>query len=71
MSQKLFNKSVKKSCAWCKYGRKSEYSNEIFCKKRGVVTADDYCRKYNYDPLKRVPDRQTVSKEFSNNDFLV
>lgn len=71
MSGDLFNKSTKKSCLWCIYAKKSEYTEEIFCKKRGVTTANDYCRKYKYDPLKRKPDVQRIAGNFSNDDFLL
>ena len=67
----FFDKNVRKSCMWCEHGVKSEYSNEIFCKKRGVVGLDNVCRKYRYDPLKRVPQNQEISKEFKSDDFII
>lgn len=69
MSENLFNKNLNKSCRWCMYGKNSEYTNEIFCKKRGVTTQDEYCRKYKYDPLKRIPDTQELTDEYSESDF--
>lgn len=69
MGVKLFNKSTRKSCAWCTYGVKSQYSDEIFCKKHGVVGTDDVCRKYSYDPLKRTPDNIVIDKSYSAKDF--
>ena len=71
MSSKLFNADIKKSCLWCVHGKKSEYTNDIFCKKHGVTTAEDYCRKYKYDPLKRTPEKQTINNKFSEKDFLI
>ena len=71
MSAKLFNKSIRKSCAWCVYGKKSEYSDDVFCKKHGVTSAADYCRKYKYDPLKRAPDRQSIEKDYKADDFTI
>ena len=67
----FFDKSVPKSCVWCEHGIKSDYSNEIFCKKRGVVGLDSVCRKYRYDPLKRTPKSQTVSKNYKAEDFCI
>ena len=71
MPSKLFNKDIKKSCLWCEHGRKSEYTDEIFCRKRGVTTAGDYCRKYKYDPLKRVPEKQNLFTDYKDDDFKI
>ncbi|MBR5923069.1 MAG: hypothetical protein IKZ59_04665 [Clostridia bacterium] len=69
MSGKMFDKSIKKSCVWCIYGKKSEYSDEVFCKKRGVTSSFDSCRKYKYDPLKRIPDNSGIGGDYSPEDF--
>lgn len=69
VSGKLFDKDMKKSCAYCVHGKKSEYSDDVFCIKRGVTTADDYCRKYKYDPLKRTPDTEAIDKDYKAEDF--
>ncbi|MBO4693631.1 MAG: hypothetical protein J5659_04505 [Clostridia bacterium] len=69
MSFKLLNDDIIKSCAWCLYGKKSEYTNDIFCKKRGITTKDYYCRKYKYDPLKRTPDKKIISDKYYGDDF--
>ena len=69
MGKPLFDKNVIKSCAWCKHGIKSDFSNVIFCKKRGVMGTDDVCRKYSYDPLKRTPKPACVSGNYKPEDF--
>lgn len=71
MSSKPFDKNIKKSCVCCAYGRKSEYTDEVFCNKHGVTTVNDCCRKFEYDPLKRIPERQSISADFSADDFLI
>lgn len=65
----FFDKGVKKSCVWCIHGRKSEYTDDVFCIKRGVTSADSYCRKYRYDPLKRTPERQSIPTDYKSEDF--
>ena len=50
----LFRKKIDKSCAYCRYGTPLE-DGLILCTKRGVVSADRKCRKFAYDPLKRIP----------------
>lgn len=50
----LFRKQIEKKCSYCRYGTALEES-EILCTKRGVVSADHKCRKFTYDPIKRIP----------------
>ena len=69
MALKGFNKKLQKSCLWCVHGIKSEYCEEIFCKKHGVTTRADSCRQYKYDPLKRTPQKQKPSCELTAEDF--
>ncbi|MBR0466474.1 MAG: hypothetical protein IJJ40_03150 [Clostridia bacterium] len=64
----FFNKNTIKSCKWCVHGINSEYTDDIFCKKRGVVN-NDVCRKYKYNPLKRTPEKTEISKNYSKEDF--
>ena len=52
----LFRKKIEKSCSYCAHGTKLEDSN-ILCSKRGVRDADSRCRKFEYDPLQRIPCR--------------
>lgn len=65
----LFNKKLIRSCSWCKHGRKSEYTDEIYCTKHGVTDKRDYCRSYKYDPLKREPERLKPADGYSEKDF--
>lgn len=49
----LFKKKIERSCDYCAFGAKLE-SQQILCAKKGVVTSGK-CRKFRYDPIKRVP----------------
>ncbi|MBO4431950.1 MAG: hypothetical protein J5852_00305 [Clostridia bacterium] len=60
---------MKKSCSYCIHGKKSEYTDEVFCVKRGITSVDDCCRKYKYDPLKRTPDSISIDKNYKAEDF--
>ena len=71
MALKGFNKKLQKSCLWCIHGIKSEYSDDIFCKKHGVTTRADSCRHYKYDPLKREPLKAKVADNYSPEDFSI
>lgn len=52
----LFRKRIEKSCTYCRFGTMLE-ENLALCTKRGVVSAERKCRKFRYDPLKRVPSK--------------
>lgn len=65
----IFNKDLPHVCSYCEYGRESLFSGEILCSKRGVTSPRDSCRKYKYDPLKRVPERIKISDNYNPEDF--
>lgn len=69
MAKPFFNKEIPPACEYCIHGRQSEYSDEIFCAKRGVVEKRDSCRKYRYDVLKRTPQKPLAAGEFKPEDF--
>ena len=50
----LFRKKMERSCNDCAYGTKMD-EEHILCIKKGVVPATGKCRKFSYDPCKRVP----------------
>ncbi len=52
----LFRKKMPKTCFHCLYARIKDEA-EIQCEKRGARTADSPCRRYKYDPCKRIPPR--------------
>ena len=50
----LFRKRMPRSCTTCLFST-SLNEHQLLCTKQGVV-ADSYsCRKYRYDPCKRIP----------------
>lgn len=50
----LFRKKIERSCAYCIYGTHLE-DGSVLCIKKGLRTLQDQCRKFQYDPCKRVP----------------
>ena len=50
----LFRKKMEKSCTYCRFGTMLEDSL-VLCTKRGVVDVGRKCRKFSYDPTKRIP----------------
>lgn len=50
----LFRKKTPRACETCLYG--TDFSNnQVLCTKHGVIDAGCSCRKYRYDPCKRIP----------------
>lgn len=67
---KLFRKDMEKRCAYCAYGR-AVSETQIVCERKGVMDAADHCRRFAYDPLRRVPPRPAVLKteKYTAEDF--
>lgn len=52
----LFRKKIDRACAYCSFAGKAD-GERMICQKYGIVPAEHHCRKFRYDPLKRVPSR--------------
>ncbi len=50
----LFEKDMDPRCAYCSHGATLD-EDHIMCIKKGIVSAAGSCRRFRYDPLKRVP----------------
>ncbi len=66
---KFFDKSISPKCAYCLNGRPLSGGKEVFCLKNGICDPSDYCRKYSYDPLKRVPKVKDIGRDYNPSDF--
>lgn len=66
---KYFGEKIEPSCEYCKYGRFSADKRIILCEYKGVLTEADKCRKFMYDPIKRVPKRIRPLPKFEIEDF--
>ena len=62
----LFRKKMERSCSYCLYGIRLDDGN-ILCTKKGLRSNEDGCRKFKYDPCKRVP-RKAKALDFSKYD---
>ena len=69
MKKLKFDKKIEKYCCHCTHGKLLEYTDEVFCSKKGFVSKFDSCLKYKYDPLKRRPDSTSSSGDFTEEDF--
>ena len=50
----LFRKKIDRACCYCLHGTKLE-DGQILCAKKGLRPQDGKCRKFRYDPCKRIP----------------
>ena len=69
MKKLKFNKKTQKYCQHCIYGKLLEYTDEVFCTKKGFVDKFDKCFRYKYDPLKRKPENEFNKPKFTAEDF--
>lgn len=68
----LFEKEIEPRCAYCKRGAVLD-EERVMCIKKGVVSAAGSCRRFKYEPLKRVPPKP-ISADFSHlkeEDFVL
>ena len=66
----LFRKKIERSCSYCQHGTSMD-DDKILCAKNGVVSADCSCRKFEYNPCKRIPPKMKAldTKKYEEIDF--
>jgi len=68
----LFRKKLPRSCSYCTRGTKIS-DDQVLCTKYGVVSIYYACRKFKYDPCKRVPVKAKALdfSQFEDTDFTL
>ena len=66
----LFRKKIERSCSYCLYGAKLE-DDVILCSKKGMRGIGEKCRRFRYNPLKRVPHKAKAMdfSKYKEEDF--
>lgn len=66
----LFQKKMPRSCTYCAYATRLN-EDEVLCIKRGIVPVGKPCRKFKYDPCKRIPLKSKASNfdAYDDTDF--
>lgn len=66
----LFRKKMEQSCDYCIHGTPMA-DGQMLCTKRGVVTGETACRRFRYDPFKRIPPkpRPLDFQKYQEEDF--
>ena len=71
MKKKIIG-NIEPKCEYCKNGKLAPDNKNILCTKMGVISKDFNCKKFIYDPLKRVPEKATPKlMQFSKEDFEI
>ena len=62
----LFRKKIERSCSYCQFAAILE-DGQVLCSKKGIRKTEDKCRKFKYDPFKRIP-LKAKAMDFSKYD---
>ena len=68
----LFRKDMEHRCVYCPKGTVIN-DREVVCARKGVVAGEYHCRRFQYDPFKRVPPRPVKLKtsQLKEEDFAI
>lgn len=67
----LFNKNIEPRCIYCARGKKLN-NDYISCMRFGVVSSGYHCKRFVYDPMKRVPPaRKKINTNFDPSAFSI
>lgn len=69
MKNKLFNKNIDCNCEYC--DNFTDVNGEYICKLNREINENGKCRKFIYNPLKRVPKRKPKLPEYDPNEFVL
>ena len=66
----LFRKKMERCCLYCRFGTKRN-EEMMPCAMMGIVPVCDDCRKFRYDPIKRVPPKPKAMdfSKYEEEDF--
>ncbi len=66
----LFTRKIDPRCAYCKHGEVLD-EHQVICAKKGIVSPSGFCRRFSYEPLKRIPPKPMVPhfNQFTEGDF--
>lgn len=66
----LFRKKIERACAYCQHGV-ALCDGQVLCVKKGVKNPEESCRRFLYDPFKRIPAKAKALdfSRYDNDDF--
>lgn len=69
--KKLFGNRSDPRCETCARGKLTSDGSSVLCCFGGALPLSHSCRRYRYDPLRRVPKRRPLLDEYSAADFAL
>ena len=66
--KKLFGNNITPNCEYCEL---AQFSGGNFICTKNKVLVNNKCRKFKYDPLKRVPNSTPSLDKYSLEDFVL
>ena len=66
--KKSFGNNITPNCEYCEL---AQYSGGKFICTKNKVLVNNKCRKFKYDPLKRVPNSTPSLDKYSLEDFVL
>lgn len=63
----LFRRNIERYCAYCQFSGKID-DESVVCQFCGVVSAAHHCRRFRYDPLRRVPPKRAQGAKPEENE---
>lgn len=68
----LFRKKIERSCTYCRFATQLD-DEQVLCAKKGVARISKPCRKFRYDPCKRIPPKAKAIDfaEYDKEDFTL
>ena len=66
----LFRKKIERACSYCQFAAKVD-DEQILCSKKGLRSCNSKCRKFIYDPCKRIPSKAKTPdfSQYTAEDF--
>ncbi len=62
---------ISKDCIYCEHATVIADEENILCSLRGIVNKEFCCKKFAYDPLKRVPRPMPPMPKLTEEDLLI
>lgn len=67
-TNKLFGNHIQPACKYCEEAF-PQTGGGVLCVRNGPVAPEHSCRKYRYDPIKRIPRRRQPQESYNSEDF--
>ena len=65
----LFGKHIDPACCYCEHSTPTGNERVLTCRYKGKVAPGTSCRRFCYDPLRRVPTRQVFLPSYGSEEF--